>query len=177
MLPITTASVSQFCANIAAGLIVPCEEACCVVCRIGALSYAMSICLSVLHGIAAPPPPVEAADAMSFDEACLEDEAAWDVAAVVAAAKVAPDGEARRQALRLLSALAHWQPAAALEHVMEVSRLDASALLRSQAYVVQHRPPWKCPWNMRLLPKAIALTCCAGWHLSVTFMLLFRRKT
>lgn len=145
MLPITTASVSRFCAKSAAGPIAPCEKACCVVCRIGALSYAMSICLSVLHGIAAPPPPVGAADAMNFDEAGLEDETAWDVAAVVTAAKVAPDGDARRQALRLLSALAHWQPAAALEHVMEVSRLDASALLRSQRYVVQHRALWKSP--------------------------------
>ena len=79
------------------------------------------------------------------DGAGLEDEAAWDVAAVVTAARVAPDSDARRQALRLLSALAHWQPAAALEHVMEVSRLDASALLHSQTYVVQHHALWNSP--------------------------------
>ena len=107
--------------------------------------------------------------AAHVDGSGLEDEAAWDVAAVVTAANVAPDSDARRQALRLLSALAHWQPAAALEHVMEVSRLDASAPLHSQTYVVQHQALWNSP----LEHASAARSNCFG----AQFVWSFQRKT
>jgi hypothetical protein len=70
----------------------------------------MGLCLSVLEKLAA----MEDTSAEGATEVRL-----WDVPAVLMAARAAVDPVTRRLALRLLSTLARWKPAAALDYVME----------------------------------------------------------
>lgn len=71
----------------------------------------MRVCLSVLEKLAS------AED--SNGEEHPSEVSCWDVAAVLTAARAAVDADARRLALKLLSTLARWKPAASLDHVME----------------------------------------------------------
>lgn len=91
--------------------------------RVTQLSLAMGLCLSVLEKLAA----MEDTSAEGATEVRL-----WDVPAVLMAARAAVDPVTRRLALRLLSTLARWKPAAALDYVMEVIAFAGSAAAADQ---------------------------------------------
>ncbi len=92
--------------------------------RPGLAGYAMQLALAALQRIAEPQAPAGGDEPMADAEAAAPAAAEagdWDVGAVAAAARAAPDGAARNQALALLAALARSQPQAALQHAMDVS--------------------------------------------------------
>lgn len=81
----------------------------------------MRVCLSVLEKLASTKD--------SNGDELTSDVSSWDVAAVLTAARAAVDADARRLALKLLSTLARWKPAASLDHVMEVCIATTRAYL------------------------------------------------
>jgi hypothetical protein len=95
-------------------------------CRPGQAAYALQLCLAALQRLVQPPitsddtsQPTAAAGAGSRGSASGID--GLDAGVVVRAARVAPDGAARNQALALLAVLARLHPQATLQHVVDVS--------------------------------------------------------
>lgn len=145
-------------------------------CRPGLVGYAMQLALAALQRIAEPPAAdgdEPMADAEAEVPAAVADAEAggWDVGAVVAAVRGAPDGAARNQALALLAALARSHPQAALQHVMDVSfRLRSSHISMN----VRHNS-CKNPAHIRLCRCSIACRhtspCVLLWHTEIVIRL------
>lgn len=114
-----------------------CLRAGCPTCRPGQAAYAMQLCLAALHRFVQPPAASGGDQTMVDADAAAAGSGAsvdgLDAGAVVGAARAAPDGTTRNQALALLAVLARSHPKSALQHVMDVRgvRAELPAILVS----------------------------------------------